>query len=92
MFKMGEVRKIENDGSPRCRFYGDNDDESETPDDKLHRCIVGMPTTSASTGRIGQSPTGFRVGSRALFCSPDDGTTWFMLCTFHTKGADSQES
>lgn len=91
---LGEVRKIENNGKPRVRFYGRNDDENETPDDNLTLCTVGMPSTSASTGRIGQSPTGFRVGTRGLFVCPDgdDETNWFMICTFHTEGADSQES
>lgn len=68
--KIAEVRNFEDDptesGRVQIRIYNDENDEQNIKDADLPWAILGLPVTSASTAKIGVSPSGLIVGSRVL--------------------------
>lgn len=76
--KMAEVRSFEDDptqsGRARVRIYNDQNDEKQIKDEDLPWAVVGLPVTSASTAKIGVSPSGLIVGSRVLISYLDTDT------------------
>lgn len=70
-----EVRDINDptqSGQCRVRLYNKQNDEQETPDDKLAWATVMHPITSAATMGVGIIPSGLIVGSRVLVAFMDD--------------------
>lgn len=66
---IGEVRNNKDDwesGRVQVRIYGKHDDEQNIKDEDLPWSMVLLPITSASTNRIGTSPTGLLKGSRVM--------------------------
>lgn len=93
MFEIAEVRNIKDPmkaGRVQVRIYGKNDDEQEIKDEDLPWAVSVMPSTSASTARIGTIPVGLLVGSRVLiaYASNDPEKQYpFILGSFHRAGA-----
>lgn len=66
---IAEVRNLKDpweSGRVQIRVYGKHDDEENIKDEHLPWAMVLLPITSASTNRIGISPTGLLVGSRVM--------------------------
>lgn len=95
MIYFAEVRNIEDDEtkSGRCkiRLYPhangmDQSDEQNIKDEDLAWAFPLMPSTSASTGKVGTIPTGLQVGSRVavMFCATDVEKRYpIILGSFH---------
>ena len=70
---IAEVRNLKDpweSGRVQIRVYGRHDNEQDIKDENLPWATVMMPITSASTNRVGTSPTGLLVGSRVMgYCS-----------------------
>ena len=72
-----EVRDIDDptqSGHVRVRMYNRQNDEKESPDDKLAWAIPLQPITSAATAGVGVIPSGMIVGSRVLIGFTEDDT------------------
>jgi len=87
MLKIAEVRNIVDDptqsGRAQVRIYNENNDEKSVKDEDLPWAVVGLPVTSASTAKIGVSPSGLIVGSRVLivYLSEDTAEQYpIILC------------
>jgi hypothetical protein len=68
-FHAAEVRNIMDplkSGRVQIRIYGLHDDEKTIKDADLPWALPLMPSTSASTGKVGVIPTGLIVGSRVI--------------------------
>lgn len=75
MFYFAEVRNIMDEsksGRVQLRMYNRENDEKEIKNDHLAWGMPMMPSTSASTNRVGTVPTGLQVGSRVLCCFAAD--------------------
>ena len=73
--RWGEIRSIDDktqSGQCQVRLYNRQNDENETPDDKLSWATVMHPITSAATMGVGIVPSGLVVGSRVLVAFMDD--------------------
>jgi hypothetical protein len=70
VLKIAEVRNFEDDetmsGRVLVRIYNEQNDEQNVKDEDLAWASVGLPVSSASTHKIGMSPSGLRKGSRVL--------------------------
>lgn len=72
-----EVRDIDDptqSGHVRVRMYGRQNDEKQSPDDKLAWATPLQPITSAATAGVGIIPSGMIVGSRVLIGFTEDDT------------------
>jgi hypothetical protein len=91
--EIAEVRNIKDPmkaGRVQVRIYGKNDDEEEIKDEDLPWAVSVMPTTSASTGKVGHIPVGLLKGSRVLigYASNDPEKQYpFILGSFHRAGS-----
>ena len=68
-FYAAEVRNIMDplkSGRVQIRIYGFHDDEKSVKDADLPWALPLMPSTSASTGKVGIMPTGLVKGSRVV--------------------------
>ena len=68
-FYAAEVRNIMDplkSGRVQIRIYGFHDDEKSVKDADLPWALPLMPSTSASTGKVGVIPTGLLQGSRVI--------------------------
>ena len=93
MFEIAEVRNIKDPlkaGRVQVRIYGKNDDEENIKDEDLPWAVSVMPSTSASTGRVGMVPVGLLVGSRVLigYANNDKEKQYpFIFGSFHRAGS-----
>lgn len=89
MFFIGVVEDRvdpKNLGRVRVRIFGDHtEDKSKIPTDSLPWSHVMMPSTSASVGGVGQSPTGISQGSWVIgtYLDGEDKQQPFVLGTIH---------
>jgi len=87
---IAEVRNVMDpweSGRIQIRIYGIHDDEQNIKDEDLKWAFVSMPVTSASTERIGTSPTGLIVGSRVIGYYLDDAEQIPVVTgSFHRGG------
>ena len=79
-----EVRDINDptqSGQCRVRIYNKQNDDKETPDDKLAWAAPMHPITSAATMGVGIIPSGLIVGSRVLvaFMENDPGEQYPII-------------
>jgi hypothetical protein len=84
---LAEVRNIKDphrQGRVQIRVYGVHDNEQTVKDADLPWALPLLPTTSASTGKVGVIPTGMLVGSRVLgvFLDPDTKKYPFIIGTY----------
>ena len=84
---FAEVRDINDptqSGRCKVRIYGQEDNEQEVKDDQLPWAVSLMPSTSASTNRMGAIPTGMVQGSRVLVMFLDEEEQYpIILGSFH---------
>jgi len=90
---IAEVRDIKDpmkSGRCKLRIYGQHDDEETAGDDKAVWGVPLQSTTTASTARSGNIPTGMEVGSRVMVCYASDDVNCqnpFIMGTFHRAGS-----
>jgi hypothetical protein len=73
-----EIRDIDDptqSGHCRVRLYNKQNNEKESPDDKLAWGVPMQPITSAATAGVGIIPSGMIVGSRVLVGFTEDDTS-----------------
>lgn len=93
---IAEVRSLKDpweSGRVQIRVYGRHDNEQDIKDENLPWATVMMPITSASTNRIGTSPTGLLVGSRVMGYWLDDAHQYpVIIGSFHRAGKLKDEN
>ncbi len=93
---IAEVRNLKDpweSGRVQIRVYGRHDNEQDTKDENLPWATVMMPITSASTNRIGTSPTGLLVGSRVMGYWLDEAHQYpVIIGSFHRAGKLKDEN
>lgn len=93
---IAEVRNLKDpweSGRVQIRIYGAHDDEENIKDDDLPWAMVAMPVTSASTNKIGTSPTGLLIGSRVIGYFMDEAHQYPIITgSFHRAGKQKDEN
>lgn len=93
---IAEVRNLKDpweSGRVQIRVYGRHDNEQDIKDDNLPWATVMMPITSASTNRVGTSPTGLLVGSRVMGYWLDEAHQYpVIIGSFHRAGKLKDEN
>lgn len=91
-FHAAEVRNVMDpleSGRVQIRIYGLHDDEKSIKDENLPWALPLMPSTSASTAKVGIIPTGLIVGSRVIisFLKNDTAQQYpIIFGSFHRGG------
>ena len=79
-----EVREIDDpthSGHVKVRMYNRQNNEKESPDDRLAWAIPLQPITSAATAGVGIIPSGMIVGSRVLIgFTEEDTAEQYPIC------------
>lgn len=79
-----EVRDIDDptqSGHVKVRMYNRQNNEKESPDDRLAWAIPLQPITSAATAGVGIIPSGMIVGSRVLIgFTEEDTAEQYPIC------------
>lgn len=87
-FTIAEVVDNKDDtksGRVQLRFIEQND-ENAASDGKLVWGQTMLDTTSASTAKVGKSPTGAEIGTRMLVMVSDDGSSAICLGSLPRMG------
>jgi len=94
--RLAEVRSLDDyykTGRVKIRFYGSQDDEQNVKDENLTEAMVILPITSASSGKVGTSPTGLIKGSRVVvgYAHGDKAQKTPIIMGSYYRGAKPKE-